>query len=222
MKSSVVAVALERSDQRNAHVVNNDLVWQFNFNRRRERAIKFITQFRDYFPVYSGSVQQLFTSYTMDFTKDSKIIILPDPKLHHNTFFGIDEEAIRPTGLIIVPQNDTARPLLKIPFKSKGKLTYACIPLANGIRIIQKQREGKRHPFLPILCKGDLRQLDDLTPCLHLHTINPGHLTARSMFEQYQIQNSIANRLDAIMSNEEFSININKSPLFNSLITEKK
>ena len=71
------------------------------------------------------------------------------------------------------------------------------MPLQVGLRVINSQRPEDR-PLLPILKKGDLRELEASTPCLHLHSINMEHLSHLSNLQSKGIHDVIVERLQVI------------------------
>ncbi len=150
--------------------------------------------------VYSNSVEQLYTNYNIFFPKEEnrRLVILPNPYAHHDVFHGVPEEAVSATGLNIIPGEMIGKSglFLTIPFKS-GKTRYRAVPLQVGLRVINSQRPEDR-PLLPILKKGDLRELEASTPCLHLHSINMEHLSHLSNLQSKGIHDVIVERLQVI------------------------
>src|SRR5690554_6600039 len=72
---------------------NNDLVWNLEAFKQRQRAQDFVLGFENKICVYSGSVSQLYTNYNIFFPKEEnrKLVILPNPYAQHDNFNGIDE-----------------------------------------------------------------------------------------------------------------------------------
>jgi hypothetical protein len=56
--------------------------------------------------VYSSSVQQLYTNYSMYFPEEwrRKLVILPAPNAFHDTFFHFEPEAVVATGPLLLPR----------------------------------------------------------------------------------------------------------------------
>ena len=179
---------------------NKDLVWDLDTFKQRQSAIDFVMGFENKLCVFSNSVEQLYTNYNIFFPKEEnrKLVILPNPYAHHDSFNNIPESAIVATGLNIVPGAIAGKkgPLLTIPFKS-GKTTYRSVPLQVGLRVLNQQRPPEQ-PLLPVLMKGDLRELDAKTPCLHLHCIRIDRLEKLSNLERQSIRKVIIDRLMAI------------------------
>lgn len=179
---------------------NKDLVWDLDTFKQRQSAIDFVMGFENKLCVYSNSVEQLYTNYNIFFPKEEnrKLVILPNPYAHHDSFNNIPESAVIATGLNIVPGDLVGKkgPFLTIPFKS-GKTTYRSVPLQVGLRVLNQQRPPDQ-PLLPILMKGDLRELDATTPCLHLHCIRLDRLEKLSNLERQSIRKVIIDRLMAI------------------------
>ncbi len=175
---------------------NKDLVWDLDAFNQRKKAVDFVLGFENKLCVYSSSVEQLYTNYNIFFPKeeDRKLVILPNPYSPHDTFNGIASSTVVPTGMEIIGgvHEGKLALLLRIPFKS-GQVKYRTVPLQFGLKIIKQQRPNK--PFLPVLMKGDLRELDATTPCLHLHAILLDRLTDHSTLERGGMQKVIEQRL---------------------------
>ncbi len=179
---------------------NKDLVWDLDSLNQRQQAIDFVMGFENKICIYSGTVEQLYTNYNIFFPKEEsrKLVILPNPYAHHDTYQGIPEGAVTATGLHIIPGGDPHSPTLQltIPFKS-GKTKYRMVPLQVGLKVIN-QRRPKNSPLLPVVMKGDLRELDSKTPCLHLHCIHLGRLESMSALDSNSIRGVISERLQAM------------------------
>lgn len=179
---------------------NNDLVWDLDAFKQRQRAIDFVMGFENRLCVYSDSVEQLYTNYNLFFPKeeDRKLVILPNPYAHHDSYNGIPLSAVVATGLNIIPGQMLGKSgtFLTIPFKS-GKTSYRSVPLQVGLRVVNQHRPPDK-PLLPVLMKGDLRELNASTPCLHLHSIHLDRLTDLSDLERQSIRKVITDRLAQI------------------------
>ncbi|HTF97706.1 MAG TPA: hypothetical protein VL995_16335 [Cellvibrio sp.] len=176
---------------------NKDLIWDLDAFNQRQRAVDFVMGFENKLCVYSNSVEQLYTNYNIFFPKeeDRKLVILPNPYMPHDTFNNIPAHAVTPTGMEIIPGIYQARPslFLRIPFRS-GTVKYRALPLQMGLKIVREKLPANK-PFLPVLMKGDLRELDASTPCLHLHAIHLIRLEDHSVLERGGIQKVIDQRL---------------------------
>ncbi len=179
---------------------NKDLVWDLDLFNQRQRAVDFVMRFENKLCVYSDSVRQLYTNYNIFFPKEEnrRLVILPNPYAHHDIFHSVPEEAITPTGLAVVPGDAVGKQGLHllIPFRS-GKTRYRAVPLQAGLRIVNQQRAAHT-PLLPVLKKGDLRELEARSPCLHLHSIHLNRLLQLSSLEVKGIQQVILERLASI------------------------
>lgn len=184
----------------NTEAGNRDLIWDLNQFKQRKLAQEFVLQFENRVCVYSGSVGQMYTNYNVFFPKEEnrKLVILPNPFAHHDIFHNVPEYAIRPTGLLIVPDyySIDSRMMLRIPLR-KGVEPYRLVPLSAGLRLINKRRPSD-HPLLPILVKGDLRELDESTPSLHLHSINVNRLSFMSPMEISGIRAVVLDKMDQL------------------------
>lgn len=173
---------------------NKDLIWDLNAFNQRKIAHEFVLNFENKLCVFSATVEQLYTNYNifMPVEENSRLVILPNPYAHHDIFHGIPETAVKPTGLYIVP-GPRGELMLRIPLRSGGK-PYRTVPLQVGFRLIN-QRRPAHLPLLPILVKGDLRELDARTPCLHLHAISLSGLPVLSSMEIKEIRRTILEML---------------------------
>lgn len=180
---------------------NNDLVWNMDEFHQRQLATEFVKRFENKLCVYSGSVEQIYSNYNIYFPEDEdhKMVILPDPYAYHDTFQGVPESAVRMTGLTIVPGELIGKKglHLTIPFtKGQGKKTRI-VPLQVGLDAINRRRPAGQ-PFLPIVMKGDLREIEQRVPALHLHSVSIELLGNRSEMERSGIMQVISEKLPMI------------------------
>ena len=184
-------------------VDNNDLIWNLESFGHRQKAMDFVMRFENKLCVYSSSVSQLYTNYTIHFPRDynHNLVILPNPYAHHDTFQNVPESSVIPTGIHIVPGKVAGKPglFITLPRKNKEQAEnqVRMIPLQLGIDAINKRRPPDS-PFLPILIKGDLRELHHHTPYLHLHAIKLRHLGDVSMLDKGSIRSAIEKGLKSI------------------------
>jgi len=173
---------------------NKDLVWDLNTFAQRKRAHEFVLNFENKLCVFSGSVRQLYTNYNifMPAEENSRLVILPNPYAHHDIFQNIPDDAVKPTGLYITP-GDGGDLNLRIPIKSKTD-PFRSVPLQVGFRLVN-QRRPNHLPILPVLVKGDLRELDARTPCLHLHSVSLTALADMSSLEVNDLRKVVLARL---------------------------
>lgn len=178
---------------------NKDLIWDIESFRKQQRAKDLILGIENQLCVFSGSVGQLYTCYDIFFPKDEnrKIVILPNPYTPHDTFHGLPEESVRPTGLFLVNKaskkgSGTELQLL-IPI-NKAEKKYRRVPLEVGLKMINSKRDPER-PFLPVVMKGDLREFNQETPCLHLRSLSLDRVSMLSELEMNAIQTVILDRL---------------------------
>lgn len=180
---------------------NKDLIWDLDTFQQRERAIRFVMSFENKLCVYSNSVEQLYTNYNLFFPKEEnrKLVVLPNPYASHDNFNGIPETAIVATGLHIVSGEMMGKQgtFLRIPFKNNGKRVFRSVPLHVGLRVVNQHRPPDK-PLLPILMKGDLRELNASTPCLHLHSISVDKIEDISTMEQQSIRKVIIDLMSTI------------------------
>lgn len=176
---------------------NSDLVWDLDKLHQHQRAIDFIKLFENRFCVFSTSVRQLYTNYSIFFPEEvnRQMVILPDPYAFHDTFSHLTREAVHPTGLHVIPGNLIGKKGLYLVISHKNKKVRSVpIPFQEGIRQILR-RSNSDDPFLPVLMKGDLREFNEKLPCLHLHRLRLSELTSLSSLEQDSIRSIITDKL---------------------------
>lgn len=176
---------------------NNDLVWSLeNFNHR-DLAKSFVSRFESRLCVYSPSVEQVYTNYSINFptSENGKMVVLPNPYAFHDTFHKVTSNAVRDTGLFIVPGALIGKSGLYVIVKYKNQSVKPVpLPIRHALKKMVRTGEDS-DPFLPILIKGDLREFDSDTPCLHLHRIKLSELHTRSDFEKESIKNAIFDKM---------------------------
>lgn len=176
---------------------NTDLIWDLEQLSHLKRAAKFIRKFENRFCVFSSNVRQLYTNYSIFFPEElhRQMVILPDPYAFHDTFNHLDPDAVKPTGVHIIPGDLIGKNGLYLLISHKDKNVRSVpIPFQEGIRQILR-RCNTNDPFLPVLMKGDLRELNEKLPCVHLHRLNLNELTNLSELERDGIRNVITNKL---------------------------
>lgn len=184
---------------------NNDLVWNFANFQQKELAKDFIMRFESRLCVYSPSVEQVYTNYSINFpTGDhGKMVVLPNPYAFHDTFHNIPGESIRDSGLFIVPGSLIGKHGLFVIAKFKNQTVKPVpLPIRHALKKMVKSGD-EDDPFLPILIKGDLREMNTETPCLHLHRIRLPDMSRRSEFEKKSIKNAIFDKLSDLYRDAE-------------------
>ncbi len=181
-------------------VNNSDLVWDLEHITQQQRATDFVKRFENKLCVFSPSVKQLYSNYSIFFPEDQQhnMVVLPDPYAFHDTFNHIPADAVQATGLHIVPGDVINREGLYIVITQKDKNVRSIpIPFKEGLRQILKRFQGS-DPFLPVLQKGDLREFDTEMPCLHLHRLRLNSLSGLSPLERQGVKNVISEKIMGI------------------------
>jgi len=179
---------------------NSDLAWDLEDFGNKSGATDFVAMFEQTLCVYSGAVEQLYTNYDIYYPEEAgrKMVILPDPTAHHDTFFGIVPTAVLETGLYIIPGDLIDQPGLYLTNLLKDRtLGPRQVPVEPGIRAIMAKRPPG-DPFLPVLVKGDLRELEAQWPVLHLHRVKLEALQHRSALERRDIESVITEKLESL------------------------
>ena len=78
-----------------------------------------------------------------------------------------------------------------------GSLGKRQIPFEAGLRTIMRKRP-EADPFLPILAKGDLRELHSSWPVVHLHRVNPNAIANMSELDRTNLTNVITEKLESL------------------------
>lgn len=180
---------------------SDPLVWDLEKIHNRKRAIGFIMQFKKTLCVYSGPVQQLYSNYDIFLPEDEdrKMVILPNPHAHHDTFIKIPETAVTPTGLNIIPGVLIGKQGLYIAMPPKNPdEPPKTMPLTVGLHAIIKRHSAER-PFLPVLTKGDLREFQSNIPCVHLHKINIDRISGLSNLELQGIIRAVSDKISVYL-----------------------
>lgn len=184
---------------------NADLAWDLDDFSDRERAMEFVRQFETTMCVYSPSVEQLYTNYSMYFPEEwqRKLVILPDPMAFHDTFFHIQPQAVVSTGLYIVPGELLGHSGLYLAnVREDRTLGDRQIPFLSGMRTIMKNRP-RDDQFLPVLAKGDLREFERAWPVLHLHRIKPRVLERISDLDRNSLATVINEKLESLFIEQQ-------------------
>lgn len=179
---------------------NKDLVWSLESFNRRDLAKNFIARFESRLCVYSPSVEQVYTNYSINFpnNENGKMVVLPNPYAFHDTFHSVTSNAVRDTGLFIVPGALIGKSGLFVVVKYKNqKVKPVPLPIRHALKKMVRTSDD-RDPFLPILIKGDLREFNSETPCLHLHRIKLDDLHSRSDFEKENIKKAIFDKMASL------------------------
>lgn len=179
---------------------NPDLAWDIGEGIDRERAIDFIMQFETTLCVYSASVEKLYSTFNIYFPREyhRKMVILPDPAAFHDTFSGINTDAVQMTGLYIIPgELISEQGLYLANVKKDRSLGERRIPFENGMRTLMHNRPDD-DPFLPVLAKGDLRGFEESWPVLHLHRVKLSELSERSELDRTNIRNAVVEKLESL------------------------
>lgn len=180
---------------------NADLAWDLDDFSQAQRAMDFVLQFETTLCVYSPSVEQIYSTYNMFFPDDwdRKLVILPDAGAFHDTFYHVNRSSVTATGLNIIPGEligKTGLYLANVDEKTRG-LGPRQVPFEAGMRAIMKARPAE-DPFLPVLAKGDLRELEQSWPVLHLHRVNPSVVENMSNLDRSNLTNVVLEKLESL------------------------
>jgi hypothetical protein len=181
--------------------INQDLVWDMDSMARRGLAERFMKLFENRLCIYSESTNQIYTNYSLHFPLEEgrKMIVLPNPYAFHDTLHRIDPEAIIKTGLCVIPGVALGKPGLLLANRiSEDGPPPRTMPFKRALAQIISQQIKTGDVFLPILCKGDLREFDQQMPYIHLHRLVVARLSRLSDYERESIQKTITLKLMAL------------------------
>ncbi len=184
---------------------NSDLAWDLDEFNQADRAMEFVRQFETTLCVYSPSVEQIYSTYNMYFPEDwdRKLVILPDAGAFHDTYYHIDRGAVTATGLNIIPGQLIGKTGLYLANVDENRsLGKRQIPFEAGLRTIMRSRPAAE-PFLPVLAKGDLRELEQSWPVLHLHRVNPAKISHMSTLDRTTLTNAITEKLESLFLQQQ-------------------
>lgn len=167
------------------------LTWDLSKVADYACACRFAQQFQRSLCIFSPPVRQLYSNYLINVPTDNtrKLVILPNPYADHDTFNHVTANASVPTRTFITPLADGSLQLM-IPAES-GK--WRAMSLGDGLNHMQKLLGDE--PFLPVLSKGDLREVLPSEPVMHLHRLVPGRIQGRSELELRLIHTTIQEKL---------------------------
>lgn len=180
--------------------MSQQLIWNLAGIVYKEQAVNFLKRFEESLCVFSGSVEQVYANYNIwPVTADnSKLLVLPNPDAHHDTYQSICTEAVVRTGLFIVPGEALGKTGLMLAKRSKATGKFQFTPLAAGLKSIA-ERMPKSEPFLPVITNKDLRELNKSAPILHLHRVKPSLLKDLSRFDSSSLQETIQAKMDKFL-----------------------
>ena len=166
--------------------ITADLHWSLEEMRAKELGKQFLLNLSEFLPVYSPALRQVYADYDTYFTKTS-VVILPDPTDFTTTYSHIPEHVVKATGILLHPTPDGVGVNMRL--RNQRSVT---LPLDQAFNIIRRQLRG---PFLPVVKRGDLRDFDQLTPCLHLNALALGTADTLSRFERLDIASAMEARV---------------------------
>lgn len=182
---------------------NSDLVWNIGERQFNENTVGFLKRFEDAICLFSGSVSQLYSNYKIHSVRSAanRLVVLPNQRCHHDTFYNIDHDAVKPTGLYIIPGeavNDGQGNGLRLVYRSKASKKLKTVPLMEGMERIKKVYE-KEGNFLPVIVNKDLRFRKNNNPVMHLHRLDVDSLSGLSKFQVRDISTAIEDKLATLM-----------------------
>lgn len=175
---------------------DESLIWSLSEFDDHRRAVEFVRHFRDSLCIYSNKVGQIYACYDVIVPSGDNpdLVVVPDLEAFTETWYDVQEKAIKSTDYTIVPGGVVGRSGLYLHMKDsdgKGK----AVPLAAGLQAVAEEFEARGEEFLPILTKGDLRAFKKQAPMLHLHRLDAKVMSEKSRFELNDIRSSMKKKL---------------------------
>lgn len=174
---------------------NKDLVWSLTSMKEKEAAIEFFSRLKDSVCIYSPSVEILYTNFEVLPIGDlnNGLVMLPNPSAQHDQFYNISPKAIASIKVAIVPGQPYGHDSFMIQFSS-GKV----VPFKRGLMMLNVMFKKKNIPFLPVVERGDLREVNTRHPSLYLHVIKPSLLSEVSELDKNYLEKAIVDRFGNI------------------------
>lgn len=166
-----------------------DLIWSLEEMRAKEAGKRFLMNVAQFLPVYSPALQQIYGSYSTHFTK-SAVVILPSTEDFTNTYSHIPEFSIKNTSILIHPSDYGIHANVRMK-----NATSLSMPLSKAFKLIRTQLRG---PFLPVIQRGDLRDYNQLEPCLHLNAFVPARAENLPRFVRMDISRTMEERIQEL------------------------
>lgn len=176
----------------------DDLDWDLDAITDRREAIAFLQRFENRLCIYSGYVEKLYSNYSLVVPEEDHggITILPAEQAWHDTFQNIPADAVRPTGIHILPGETLGHHGLYLKIPGEHPLAASReLPFQEGLRLLIQRYQARQDSFLPVLIKGDLREYEARMPSLHLHRIVVSALDHLSRLEIDTLRGVIADHL---------------------------
>lgn len=175
---------------------DESLIWSLSEFDDHRRAVEFVRHFRDSLCIYSNKVGQIYACYDVIVPSGDNpdLVVVPDLEAFTETWYDVQEKAIKSTDYTIVPGGVVGRSGLYLHMKDsdgKGK----AVPLAAGLQAVAEEFEARGEEFLPILTKGDLRAFKKQAPMLHLHRLDAKVMSEKSRFDLNDIRSSMKKKL---------------------------
>lgn len=183
---------------------NLDLQWDIKLPR--EKSYEFVMRFEGKLCVYSPSVEQLYTNYSLNFTNNnSRIVVIPDRFAYHDTFNRVPADSVETTSMMVVPGELIGKPGLQLVKRdNSGGIGQQSTPFRQALaKMLSRQHD--ENALLPVIVKGDLREFGAEFPCLHLHKINLENAGSMSDYNRQSMRKAIFAKL-ALLHAEELAL----------------
>lgn len=177
---------------------DESLVWSLEAFQNHQRAVAFVNHFSQYLCVYSSKVHQLYASYDIIVPMSGELELVVSPHLEEflDTWYEIPEAAVVPTGYTILPGSVVQRQGAFLHMAASGAAGKGrAVPLTAGLKEVSEALDAQGDVFLPVITKGDLREVKKQDPTLHLHRLDLSAMKNKSRFELTDMRNAIRKKL---------------------------
>lgn len=163
---------------------DDQLVWELGALSDPDRAGRFASRCRKAFSVYSPQTTQIYARYEILIPAGGprRLLIMPNRHAVQDIFARIPTAAITPTNLFVkAGEGNDINMVMQMNSQKQHVL-----PLDVGLKLVQ-QKLGPSNPFLPVLAKGNLREIEPAVPVMHLHRLQLDKIDDYSEEERFSL-----------------------------------
>jgi len=163
---------------------DEQLVWELDALSDPDRAGRFASRCRKAFSVYSPQTTQIYARYEILIPTGGprRLLIMPNRHAVQDIFARIPSGAITPTNLFVKAGEGNEIHMVMQMTNQKQHV----LPLDVGLKLVQ-QKLGPNNPFLPVLAKGNLREIEPAVPVMHLHRLQLDKIDDYSEEERFSL-----------------------------------
>jgi hypothetical protein len=172
--------------------VNNDLKWGLSHINEKDSARGFLKTLEGGLCIHSNIVSQLYSKYKFEHATGYKdtIIVLPDPYAFEDNFSHINTSSLQKTNAYLIPGESIGKRGVFLLMLKRGQKPKT-IPFWSGMNKLLKTKINDTDYFLPVIVKGDLREINSNVPSIRLSTLCISKLDNISPLNALCIKNTI-------------------------------